>query len=558
MKKENKLLLLIFILSFLLPTVTFQDSSDMVPVWLLAIVIVGAVAGNVFLWIKKRKRQAFVLWNVISGGTLLTLLGIRFVCFSRQKWGMNPNAVAVFGIAVGALVLMCMLWIMLKEKEENAIVYIILGSFFLRAFYVIMTQAHYFQNDVGSLGEGNYGHLGYVYYLFQNASLPKESYNQFYHPPLHHAIMAIAMKIYTLLGIKTAGMEELLQCLPLFYTSATIVYLNKIGIKLGLSEKGRMLGVGFAAFLPYSIMQAAALNNDALMILLDVMFVYYLICWYQESTWSGIILMAVTIGGAMMTKFSGVLLAPAAAVIMLAKVWKERKELSLYIKQLLLFVLISFPLGLWHPLYNYLKFELPLGYVPQLSDTMDQYIGYFSGEQRLFGLSEQFEVICLQWSRYEPGVSYNIPVSMIKFAVFGEGTWLYNGPTMQFIGTAMFWLVFVLFAVMFAGCILWLLKKDGKGIYKLFFGLSIFTVFSFYVKFCLDYPHICTMNVRYVLVGIYMAFLAMAAGLTAQNEKKTKSLKCITKVAEPMWKVMLGAYILCCSLMVFHLELILV
>lgn len=40
-----------------------------------------------------------------------------------------------------------------------------------------------------------------------------------------------------------------------------------------------------------------------------------------------------------------------------------------------------------------------------------------------------------------------------------------------------------------------------------------------YVKFCIKYTHICSMNIRYIMVSVYAGFIVIAAAAFGLQEK---------------------------------------
>lgn len=554
MKKANSFLRIVALLTVALAIFISHDELYRVPMSVLAINAVVILCGNIFLLFRKKDKENILLWNVCSGGLFVTLSAVPAVHYIQLNWFADVKVIGCVAlVAAIAMVLLCVFIIKNFKNEENLVFVVLFCGFLIRVFYVVLAQAHYFQNDVGTLAEGDYGHLGYVYYLFENGKLPDSYTNQFYHPPLHHIICALVMKVCGLFGMTVEVMDEILQCLSLFYGTATLGYMNKIGKKIGLSGKSRCIVIALAAFMPYSVMMAGALNNDGLMVLLVVMFIYYLICWFQEPAVWKIVMMALCMGLAMMTKFSAALIAPAAAVVMLVKVWKNRQDIKRYIGQFAVFALIVFPLGLWHTIRNIIQFDLPMGYVPKLTDDVGQYIGMYGIGQRLFDLTGQLEPLCLQWSNTVADVSYNIPVSLIKFATFGESGFYLNDSVLGIAGTIMFWLVAIVFIMMPVGMGLWIAQKDGQGIWKFFALSGGGTVLFFYVKFCFDYPHICTMSVRYVVPALLLGFLAIGAGLEQNNLSETGHMQKGKKVLTAAVVGFTCLYAITCNIMFLSL-----
>lgn len=114
--------------------------------------------------------------------------------------------------------------------------------------------------------------------------------------------------------------------------------------------------------------------------------------------------------------------------------------------------------------------------------------------------------MALQWDNHN-WIDHNIPISMIKCAVFGEGYYYNSNSALCWAATVMFWATLALAVLVAAGYILWLFQKRQSAVEKVFLSVALaVSVFS-YTKFCLAYPYVCTMNIRYIIVALYLAFL---------------------------------------------------
>ena len=219
--------------------------------------------------------------------------------------------------------------------------------------------------------------------------------------------------------------------------------------------------------------------------------------------------MTVCIGYAMMTKISGALAAPAMAFLMLYKAWKDRKQWMRYLKQFLCFGAVAFPLGLWYPLRQLVRYEMPLGYVPRIPETDGQFIGMYSKWQRFFDFENAFDWLSLRWNNTAE-IDYNIPVSLVKFAVFGEGNFYFINQVLMDTGTVLFWMTLVFMVLAAAAYILWIFMGKQAVPIKVFVSLTLAANLYSYVKFNLAYPYVCTMHIRYIMAaaGLYMASAA--------------------------------------------------
>ncbi len=546
MKKENRIFLLTIVCAFIANFLFQQDEVYKITIPRLLISSIILALGSGWLLYKKR------IEGIIGIMAILTLVLIWVVCHIRSIDRNNLTWILEVTIIAGVVLTAFFLFIFTRKTVDENTVFILLSvSLMIRMMYIIMTQGHFFQNDIGTFSEKSVGHLGYTYYLYANNHLidfdPRE-WNQFYHPPLHYVLLAVWAKINTLFGISVEHMDEHLQILPFIYSMFTLGYLNKIGKRLGMSARGICIVLLVAGFFPISIMMSGGLNNDGLLFLFMIMSIYYTVLWYYDPKWKHIIGMAISIGCAIMTKLSGGLLAPAMAFLMLLQLYRNRKDWLFYMKQFLVFGLIAFPLGLWFYIRNMILFKMPINYVPLLPEDMDQFIGMFTKTQRLFDIKGQLDTLSIQWNNFSPNVDHNIFISIFKFSTFGEGVFYVNNIVIKFISTGLFWMVVVILVLL---PILFFVKlifsRNDKDIRSIIISLGIAsaTIFLLYVKFCFEFPHICTMHVRYIYVAILIGFLFL--GMV-----ETKN-----KVLQKGGTVFLGVFAIFSMLMHINLQILL-
>ncbi len=522
--------------------------------WLLVAVCAAALMIYVCITGPGRKKP------LLSGGIMIAAAPALMQLVSRF-WDQGGESFASDTTIVLAVVLAvwCGLCVWMNGGiTENTVSLMIWGGFLIRLFYVVMTQADVMQNDIGSFDRSLDGHLGYIRYLFDNWSLPDinpMSYYQMYHPPLHHFIGAVCMTVYSKLGLETAECVEALQMLPLFYTTAILVYLDKLAVRLKCSVQARFVIAGFAAFLPYSIYLGGAVNNDALVTLLMVMSLYYTVCWYQNGGWRNIVLMAVCVGCAVMTKTSGVLVAPAMALVMLWKLIKNRGQRLHFIRQYAVFGVIALPLGLWYHIRCLVKYNMPLGFVPSVAGT-NQYVGQYTIWERFSDYRYALEQLYVRYD-YRDGVNdYNIPITLVKGAVFGESNYYLKNDTVKTVGTVMFWMTLVLFILLCVGFLFWLSMKEYQKMDKAFFGTALAVILISYVCFCIRYPHVCTMNIRYVMTAVYLGIFIMGMVISGLQKRMAARKPACEKIF--VWGVVIAVhvYVIASVLLIYNFELL--
>lgn len=527
MKRDNKLIVAAVVLPFLVGVFFDQTAAYKLSYMHFFVLSALIVTYNVVLAIQRAdwERRKFVFQ--CSCMVFFTIGAVQGVCLIRNMEDFSDGLRTGLGIGLAVFLITVLLVLLKVEKgvTENVIMLVIFAAFMLRIFYAGLTMALLYQNDITVFHPDCTGHLGYVYYMYVDGRLPDvdpTTQFEFYQPPLHYAISAIFLKILEFMHLFPAereGVEEILQVLPMIYSMITIVFIDKIGRQMKLSPEGRLIAICFAGFLPYSVMTAAALNNDPLALLLMVMSIYFTFKWYDEPNMKGILIMALCIGGAMMTKLSSALIAPAMAVMMLHRAWKDRKQWTVYLKQFTGFCLVAFPLGMWHSLYCFIRYGMPIGYASPLGEDSLQYIGDYDKWERFFDFNRAFEYLGVRMDYANYFADYNIPVTLVKFATFGESVYYRGSSLTNVLGIGMFWVNVVLFILMAAAFVVWCFFRDGRMIQKVFIFTGAAVSLVLYVKFCLKYTHVCTMNIRYIMCAVYLGCIAIAAVSSGLQER---------------------------------------
>lgn len=524
MKRENRMVVTAAVLPVLVGIFfTQEDIYKQNAVQFVALAALIA-ALNVFLFLRGVQWENRKTVLICSFMSLFTMAMVQAVCFLRQNEGIGEGWITGLGFLLLCLLTAAFFLLLKLEKgiTENVISIAIFAAFLVRIFYVVMTRAFLYQNDLASFSSEGYGHLGYIFFLFNDGRLPDINpmeYYELYQPPLHYAVSALFFKGLQLIGCPPGKWEELLQVLLLAYSMMIVAFINKIAIRFKMSMEGRLAAVCFAGFLPYGIMMSGSLNNDLLMTFCMVLAIYFTLKWYEEPRLGTIMIMAVCVGCSMMSKVSGGMIAPAMALLMLHRAWLDRKEWKKYLKQFVCFGLAAFPLGLWHPVYCGIKWGMPFGYVPAMGPDSDQFIGVFDKWSRLFDFKGAFDVLTVQGNRYAEFVDHNIPITLIKYAAFGESNYYESSQLTFLLGTGVFWGTLVLFLLMIAGMVFGYFCRDEKRIYKDFILAGAVVSVLFFVRFCWQYPYVCTMNVRYVMGAVYLGCIAVGAAFSTIKKK---------------------------------------
>ncbi len=414
-----------------------------------------------------------------------------------------------------------------KLSTKSVILLLFAAGFVMRLAYITMMTTGMIQHDVYSPGKGA-GHAGYIEYIYENGHLPDfdvTTVDQFYHPPLHHIICAVWMRLQTMIGVEYYSAYENIQILTLFYSCLCLILAYKIFRKAGLSGAALIASTAVIAFCPTFYFLSGSINNDILSITFMLGAILNTLCWYRSRSMGRIICIALCIGLGMMTKLSAWMVAPAVALVFIYVFFTDLRNWLKNLLQYLIFIIVCAPIGLFWSVRNMLMWGIPFTYVQRLSENSAQYIGDISAFTRLFDLSPyQFADVAPQFMMYGNGYNeFNPLVGFFKTAAFDEGICARRFSLLPGFSHVLFFSSVILGLVGFVALIVMLIKKNDKmdRLTKAFFGMIYFVILIMYYYFCFDFPHVCTMNVRY---GVPMIVIgAMSVGWLAGELLKRKN-----------------------------------
>ena len=379
------------------------------------------------------------------------------------------------------------------DRMRVLLILILLVGIFMRIGYMLYTPATLRAHDFGRVdvnGATNAGHAEYIFRIL-NGALP-DSYNyQFYHPPLYNALSAAVIWVYrALCGIADFSvLVEAAKTVSCIASILTLFYARKICRQLKLSKSATLLAMCLAAFLPNHYLLAGRVNNDALVVFFMTAILYYTLAWYQEQTWGTLIKLAFCFGLGAMSKLSALALAPVTGVVMLIVLIQKirRRKGWAQLGQYAVFALIAFPLALWYPIRNYLRFGQPLSYVMRPPEDSLMNCSGFSLWQR-FGLGS---VSTHLYNRVDDDC--NVWGYLGRGAVFGEFSFKIG----KVIPALLLAVNLLLILGSVAAMVYILLRKRSFGwtVLACFHAINVLS----YLFFNLQYAFASTMDFRYIV-----------------------------------------------------------
>ncbi len=431
------------------------------------------------------------------------------------------------------------------EKNSKSICPAILRiSLLLKICYGIMVQFNISAHDLWDVSDWNnitIGNLGYIQYLYQFRTLPNFYDGQFYHPPLFYILSAAIMGI--VYG-PTKNVElafDVIQEFNLVVAFFVTLYCYRL-LKL-FDVKGMRLvaGTAFFAGLPLLYNMGGCLNNDCLMTLLCLMTVFYVFKWEKRYEWIEIIKAALCMGLSMFTKTSAGLIAPGIALFFVYKLIRPGKEnvRKRIFLQYAVFGTLSVPIGLFWLIRQNIKAGMPFDYIMPLfsKETEAAALSSASVWQRL-GLPAWYQMTS-PFPDYENfGNSANIWGQFIQTTLFDEGIFNYSVVIFRVIAIVLIWIFAILMIVLLARTVSFAKDRDVQVSAKLLL-LGVFAVLMIsFVKFCFQYPYICTMHTRY----IFMVFpvMVIAYGVSPKLIFEKTSVSATVDKVESCMMLMFG------------------
>jgi hypothetical protein len=423
---------------------------------------------------------------------IIYVLIIEILLFIIEPFVINYIKDFVLFLIIGFSIFFFLLLKKKKINNKQLIVYlIIIVGFIIRYYYVVSTKY-----GMGHDVTGKEGHLHYIQTIFETGKLPNTNEWQFYHPPLWHYICAFVLKVNDLFNVDILRSYEGLQYVSLFVSFLIMVVQYKIIDKLKVNDNNKFIMLIFFVFYSHYIYLAGSINNDILLVLFEYLIIYFLIEWNELDNYENTILLALVTGCAVMTKLNGAIMAIPILFIFIRKflyyIKNNKEKIKTFIIKMLVFGLISLPIGLWYQARNYVKFDQQLGFVPKPGSTL--YVGDKSIVDRFIkiNMTELFEIEC------KPSRDYSLPTYLFKSSIFGE----YMSKHITTVHLGLLLLNIVLIVISIIAVIKYFITKKKDIIDWLLLIIWIASIGSF-IYFNIKYPYGCTMDFRYILLTVF-------------------------------------------------------
>ena len=464
---------------------------------------------------------------------------------SMGMYGVPGNLIWVISIGGGVMILSVLIALLILRKitARDIVLLIMILSFWTRLTVVLYTPVtHPYQHDMAYFTDDKfYGtHDTYILYTLKNWNLLEadvRDYAQFYQPPLHYFLSAAVIKISSLIFPGQADNYEVIKIIPLFCSTASGLLIYKMIRYFRISGPGVIFTMCLSMFLPEFLILSASVNNDAVSVFFSFFAFYYALLWYRSPKMRYILLTGAGIGLSMMGKLSGGLIAVPVAFIFLAKLCyqlnpkarikeegygRENIKIPSIIGQFLAFAGLTFPLGLWFPLRNLIRWGVPIGYVNTFNMAAHDDVSSYSVLERVLlpakGLSAEVPFVLFNDNDKE----HQIFLALFKTALFDEK--MFQQDSFFMTAGSIMLLLFELIAVISVICLFVFLIVDiRRGTYR-YEAAAMMVLFLTemvsYVSFCLKYKAVSSMNMRYIVPVVIPLAYMLARLISALNRRR--------------------------------------
>ena len=476
--------------------------------------------------------------------TFLAVFVIFVFCRGLNIKNNEQLSFVIMLIAFGALAFYA-LWLYSRGKmtAEKAIGLVIAAGFILRIGYMVYTHMFTRGHDLGTFSADVHkdwpGHLGYIYYIFQNNSLPDVNTYQLYHPPLYHISAALMVKFASIF-VGTSNMQapfEFAQIVNCFVSCAMLLTVRNFISELDIDKKFLPWIMLVTAFSPTLIQMGGRLNNDMFATFFMLLCIVNTYRWYSKRDMKSIIYLALSFGFGMMSKISCGTMALFTGPVMLYVLYKDFKNRNVKntVIQLAVFAVICLPLGLWYPIRNLIMFNQPLTYVLEMKPSDYVYRGNLPKSELFFSFS-------LPQLYTQPFVDIfkdnSVWMTLLRTSVFGEATF-----EKKEIVAGILNIVNLVISVGSLAAMVFVLIKGKKIRPRYRYGLFALwlIMMASYIQFNYAYPAFCTAHFRYIpltsLIGsIYIAYaMCLLSGKKYKNYIYIAFMICIC-----LWCLLIG------------------
>lgn len=393
---------------------------------------------------------------------------------------------------------------MVKNSSEESILMLVLFiGCVMRIGYTLYngpfsrTHDTWYYDDYSACSKSSY-----LMWVLEKGKLPDSYTGQLYHQPFSYFMSALSCKFIqpfiTNENIYYLGEVggKLSSC---FASCGILLMIPRLGKELALKQRTIILFAWLVATFPSFYFIAGRIGEDAFSCFFVVAEILYTLKWDKNPSFKNAAVLAVFYGLGLQTNLSCVLPILFTIYIVLQKMFHNRAAMKSFIGQIMVFLAVSFPLGSWFYIRNYVKFGMPFTYVNQQTIGGVNWTGDVPLWKRYLPIDIQNLLVAPYAMPYD---DYNLPFYFLKTELFGEFSFEIN---------CMVPYMMLAINILITLCALWGIfkictKKDVLTYFRplavLLIFYNLFEMYSYYRE-----PFGCSMDARYFLVMTILKIL---------------------------------------------------
>lgn len=431
------------------------------------------------------------------------LKSMFLVCIGFMFWqALLP---ATLGIAGVGSVVCCLFYA--RKKMLGVCDVIFLMSFLINLWYVLASWGNVRQYDYFNFYMQADYFLDHNFFVFN----PKEYLSiVYFQPPLWSAVAAVVCKIMMLLGKTEEQGFDFVRFISLFAVSGTAIIFFRMIQRFVFEKWVSVFIFALFCFMPIHSVVANLVNNDAFVYFLMLGALYLGILWYDDNSWLRTMWLSGIIFLAGMTKFSGLMVVPAIAVLGISKLLQVTSQQRLKIIMQGIAIVCSAICGFTWGIFL-LYHHLPL--VPPMLGGEYQSLAHHTLFERLFTINMWYKPFAdVRAGILEP----NVFLALLKTSLFGEWSWqgMFGAWALYVLGGGLAVCLLVSFFSLFRE------KLGGSFVLNVAWIVLTFAVLGAWINFWLDYPYFCSSEFRYVLILLPVSLCWLALYLTKKRPSK--------------------------------------
>lgn len=493
-----------------------------------------------------------IAFRIYIGAIALSLIVYGIVAWCRQKLTAHKVAALIFCLASLLYISYSFatpIWDFGFVWNQHDIYYGSTGS------SVALTD--------GTMDAGG-GHFGLTMTFYRYFKIPqirwlesKQEYDfsfggllQRYHPKTQYMLMGLYMRINSIFihcpegNIEMAyvmsnqewALLESVRILLVAAQMAQLYFVYRILQRLRIRSLPRLVTYALFAFCPIWCFFANWIGNDAFCCVFGIISIYYAIVYFQNGKTYAALLCALSIGVSLSCKLSS---APLAFVIAPMLIYrfvqriKESKGMSvpwyrtpaaIMAYQMIGFAIIAFPIGLFWPMYNLVKFGQPLTFFSQTGNPRLDITRNIYWSLLVFPNDENFTSIWVYHYINDTMVQdYSLWTNVFKKGIFNEYRFLGSMNMCAALYASAFLVYFVGVGLMIYRLIT--MKKEywKRNLPRLYITLTLLVFNAVWtIYYVARTPQTCNCDIRYFPTFVLGMALAFGIGFEATEDKQTR------------------------------------